>query len=433
MGKTARTILQGKLILRTPKVKDENKAYPVYLYYYCGGRQIRESTSISARVDDWNKDKGELRASYGSNYQKYNKYLHTQLREVDSCIFEYVEKNGSITPAIVRSFIKSDYTQLRPDKGDGFLNYALNLVKKEYKDHVIKISTYKNSESILNQFKKYMDEMNIDDTGLYVGDISRTIVRDFLEWGLNRKLKKETVEKYLELIAKVCRRAFNEGLLPKPTVDEITGIKLEDRLDDNNRKTVDYLVFEELGKLKRSAPNSLTARQTDYLDLFLFAFYSEGLRVSDVLTLRWCDIDYKKDEIFKVHVKPRAKKSVPLREEAKKILERWKGRNRVFCFDLLPENFDLTDEEELRIRRNSVTSNINRCLKRIARNAQLDKNLHFHMSRHSWSVAALEQGMSINFISEFLGHSSPEITSRVYACHTDATKAKAVNDLRFDF
>lgn len=433
MGKTARILPQGKYILRTPKIVDENQAYPIYLYYFCGGRQIRECTSISVKVSDWNKNSGELRASYGSDYKKYNDYLRKRLRKVDNCIFEYVEKNGSITPAIVRSFTKSDYTQLRQDKGDCFLNYALNLVKKEYKDHVIRVSTYKNSESILNQFKKYMDEMNIDDTGLYVGDISRTIVRDFLEWGLNRKLKKETVEKYQELIAKVCRRAFNEGLLPKTTVDEIAGIKLEDRLDDNTRKTVDYLVFEELGKLKRSAPNSLTERQSDYLDLFLFAFYSEGLRISDVLTLRWCDIDYENEEIYKVQVKPRTKNCVPLRVEAKKILEKWKGRNRVFCFDLLPENFDLCDEEELRVRRNSITSNINRCLKRIARNAQLDKNLHFHMSRHSWSTCALEQGMSINIISECLGHSSPEITSRVYASYTDATKAKAVNDLKFDF
>ena len=36
-----------------------------------------------------------------------------------------------------------------------------------------------------------------------------------------------------------------------------------------------------------------------------------------------------------------------------RILEKWKGRNKVFVFDLLPENFDINDHEAIYRRRNS--------------------------------------------------------------------------------
>ena len=66
MGKTARLFPTGRFMLRTPKTTDKQQAYPIYLYYYCGGKQIRESVDIYTKVADWNSKMGELRASYGA-------------------------------------------------------------------------------------------------------------------------------------------------------------------------------------------------------------------------------------------------------------------------------------------------------------------------------------------------------------------------------
>lgn len=293
------------------------------------------------------------------------------------------------------------------------------------------MSTYKNTISIFNQFKMYLNDRYGDGCQLLVGDITKQIVRGFLEWGSDRKRKKVTIEKYLELICKVCRHASDDGMLPESTAKAITGIKLEDSLDDADNEKIKYLIFDELRKLKHYDANSLTKRQSDYLQIFFFAFFT-GLRISDTISLKWRNVDFDKKKIRKVLVKPHEKKRVPLRDEAIMILEKWRGRNRTFCFDLLPANFDLKDEEEFRIRRNSITSNINKCLKRIAKVVGIDKNLTFHMARHSFSVLCLEQGMPIPMISKCLGHATPEITSRVYACYTDDATAKAVNDLKFD-
>lgn len=100
---------------------------------------------------------------------------------------------------------------------------------------------------------------------------------------------------------------------------------------------------------------------------------------------------------------------------------------------LLPENFDLNDEEELRIRRNSITATINKSLQRISEIAQIDKKVTFHMARHSWAVNALEQGIPISMLSELMGHSCVEITEKVYAQWTQNAKAETVSKLKYHF
>lgn len=438
MGRVACKYPQGKYILRTPVNADAEELCPIYLYYFCGGKKIRFSTDIWTMVKDWNQDAmhgvGELRASYGVDYKKKNQALQKKLRKIDSQIFDYVEQNGAISPDIIAALINGDDRPLRTDKGQSFVVYALDILEKEYKGRKIRISTYKNSITNLNQFKKFLNDKGCERNGeLFVGDISEELVRDFMSWGLNRGRKTDTVEKYIETISKICRRASDEGLLSKPSAQAIADIAVEQSLDDISHRSIKYLTAEEISMFVHIDRNIINEKKADVLDMFRFSFLSCGLRISDIITLRWSDIDFNKKELCKIQVKTRGRNIIPFTDEALKILEEWKGRHNVFVFGLLPDNFDLKDEESLRTRRNSITSTINKRLKSISKNAQLDKKVTFHMARHSWAVSALEQGMSMSMISSLLGHTSTMVTEKVYAEFRQDTKAEAVRNLKLVF
>ena len=435
MGRVARKYPTGRFFLRTPAKIDEEKLYPVYLCYFIGGKKIRQSTSIMAMTKDWNQNAnhgiGELRASYGSEYKKKNQQLQKLLRKVDGNIFDYVEMNGEISPDIIQGFICGDDKPLRADKGRNFVAYALELLEKQYMRRKIRISTYKNSVSILNQFKNFLSDKECGQKGeLFVGNITEDIVRDFLSWGLERGRKTDTVEKYLETISKICRQASDNGFLCKASAQAITDIALEDNLDDSLARSIKYLTTVEIGKLVNIDRSIISNKQADVLEMFKFSYLSCGPRISDIITLRWCDIDFEKKELCKIQVKTRGRNIIPLTDEALKILEEWKGRHNVFVFGLLSDNFDLKDEVMLRTRRNSITSAINKQLKSISKKVQLDKKVTFHMARHSWAVSALEQGMSISMISSLLGHTSTAITEKVYAEFRQEAKAEAVRNLK---
>jgi len=435
MGRVARKYPTGGFFLRTPAKVDEDKLYPVYLYYFCGGKKLRQSTSVLALAKDWNQKAnhgiGELRASYGPDYRKKNLQLQKMLRKIDGSIFDYVEMNGEISPDIIQGFICGDDRPLRADKGRNFVAYALELLEKQYMRRKIRISTYKNSVSILNQFKNFLSDKECGQKGeLFVGNITEDIVRDFLSWGLERGRKTDTVEKYLETISKICRQASDNGFLCKASAQAITDIALEENLDDSLARSIKYLTTVEIGKLVNIDRSIISNKQADVLEMFKFSYLSCGPRISDIITLRWCDIDFEKKELCKIQVKTRGRNIIPLTDEALKILEEWKGRHNVFVFGLLSDNFDLKDEVMLRTRRNSITSTINKQLENISKKAQLSKKVTFHMARHSWAVSALEQGMSISMISSLLGHTSTAITEKVYAEFRQEAKAEAVRNLK---
>ena len=437
MGRVARKYPTGRFFLRTPAKIDEEKLYPVYLCYFNGGKKIRQSTSIMAMTKDWNQDAnhgiGELRASYGSEYKKKNQQLQKLLRKVDGNIFDYVEMNGEISPDIIQGFICGDDKPLRADKGRNFVAYALELLEKQYMRRKIRISTYKNSVSILNQFKNFLSDKECGQKGeLFVGNITEDIVRDFLSWGLERGRKTDTGEKYLETISKICREASNNGLLCKASAQAIADIVIEENLDDSLSRSIKYLTTEEIGKLVNIDRSIISNKQADVLEMFKFSYLSCGPRISDIITLRWCDIDFEKKELCKIQVKTRGRNTIPLTDEALEILKQWRGRHNIFVFGLLPDDFDLKDEERLRTRRNSITSTINKRLENISKKAQLSKKVTFHMARHSWAVSALEQGMAISMISSLLGHSSTMVTEKVYAEFRHDAKAEAVRNLKLN-
>lgn len=438
MGRVARKYPTGGLFLRTPAKVDEDKLYPVYLYYFCGGKKIRQSTSVLALAKDWNQKAnhgiGELRASYGPDYRKKNQQLQKMLRKIDGSIFDYVEMNGEISPDIIQGFICGDDRPLRADKGRNFVAYALELLEKQYMRRKIRISTYKNSVSILNQFKNFLSDKECGQKGeLFVGNITEDIVRDFLSWGLERGRKTDTVEKYLETISKICRQAADNGFLCKASAQAITDIALEENLDDSLARSIKYLTTVEIGKLVNIDRSIISNKQADVLEMFKFSYLSCGPRISDIITLRWCDIDFEKKELCKIQVKTRGRNIIPLTDEALKILEEWKGRHNAFVFGLLSDDFDLKDEVMLRTRRNSITKSINNSLESISKKAQLEKKVTFHMARHSWAVSALEQGMAISMISSLLGHSSTMVTEKVYAEFRQDAKAEAVRNLKLNF
>jgi len=435
MGRIARKYPTGRFFLRTPAKVDEEKLYPVYLCYFCGGKKIRQNTNIMSLKKDWNQNAnhgiGELRASYGSDYKKKNLVLQKMLRKIDSQIFDYVEQNGVITSGVIIAFLNGDNKPLRDDKGTSFTAYASDLLEKQYTKKKIRISTYKNSVTIINQFRKFMDSNNISE--IFIGDITENLVRDFIAWGLERGRKTDTIEKYLETVCKICRQATADGLLPKESLQAIADITLDKCIDDNTHRKIKYLSTNETSELVKLGYKLANPKQYAVLDMFLFAYYACGMRISDIITLRWCDIDLNKKELDKIQVKTRGRNIIPLTDEALEILRRWQGQHEVFVFGLLPDDFNLMDEEMLRTRRNSITSFINKSLEIIAKKAGLDKKVSFHMARHSWAVAALEQGMSISMISSLLGHTSTTITEKVYAEFRQEAKAEAVRNLKFNY
>lgn len=103
------------------------------------------------------------------------------------------------------------------------------------------------------------------------------------------------------------------------------------------------------------------------MDYFFFSYYACGMRLSDLMTLEWKHIDWDARVIRIRQFKTKRFPDVlpPLCEPAIEILRRWEkyGRNKRFVFDMLPEDYDLKDQNRLYMDRNSKDKTINTSLK----------------------------------------------------------------------
>lgn len=248
------------------------------------------------------------------------------------------------------------------------------------------------------------------------------------------KKKATTVNKTLCPILQACEYACQLGYISHQLNASLQDLymKEEDRLDEEERN-IKYLTEERLAELVSVYNTIEQPRRKEFLEMWLFAFHACGMRMVDVMTLRWKDIDFNKNFISKIQVKTRNRNTIPLSEPLIRILEKWKGRNKVFVFDLLPENFDINDHEAIYRRRNSWNNTINTSLRCISHNLKWNQDLTFHVSRHTWAVLALAHGAEISGISRLLGHASTGVTERVYAEFLPDNLAAVVSKLGFCF
>ena len=142
-------------------------------------------------------------------------------------------------------------------------------------------------------------------------------------------------------------------------------------------------------------------------DAWLFAFYAYGMRFSDLATLRWENIEGNK--IRYTMQKTGKEFSQILPPDALTLLEKYMPENhrpKAMIFPILRSGFDkLSKEEQLR-KISSVNASGNKILKAIAAQAGIEKNLSFHIARHSFAYSGFMRVKDVRIMQQTLKHTS---------------------------
>lgn len=132
----------------------------------------------------------------------------------------------------------------------------------------------------------------------------------------------------------------------------------------------------------------------------IFLLYGCGLRVGEVIDLEIKSIDSVKNIINIVGAKGNKDRQVMLPKETLLLL-------REYFVVYKPQQYLFNGQFDAQY---SATS-INQFLKKYAKAAGINKNVHAHLLRHSFATHLLENGTDIKLIQGLLGHSSPKTTA----------------------
>ncbi|OYU84370.1 MAG: hypothetical protein CFE24_07120 [Flavobacterium sp. BFFFF2] len=155
-------------------------------------------------------------------------------------------------------------------------------------------------------------------------------------------------------------------------------------------------------QIKKLFKTATTAKQRAILHLF----YSCGLRRTEAENLNTSDIHFGENLLYVRQGKGAKRRVIPINERVKKDLEHYYNTERT-----------KTNHQAFMLNRTNERmsgQSYNKALKELTRASKIDKPTTLHHLRHSIATHLLENGLSIEFVRDFLGHSHLEAT-QIYA------------------
>lgn len=446
--------MKGKFILRKDKGPNQYGEYCVYIQYSTMGVPVRKSLDIWVKPEHWSGDDGrtDRYVITGRNGHPQGGMLNSRLlnirRSYDRTIEELLEEQpGSVmTVPMLRSILNGSFKE-RQEIENGkipFVDYALEVNQDLYRNRKISYSVWYNIQCQMNMFTKYLRHVrmkNLDgDSVLYCKDLTVDVISGYIDWRRENGNTNDTINKSLTPIFKTVRKIARQGWIDRNTGEEILELYLPTNIKslEDNKEDRHYLTEEQVRQLIKVTERSKYPRTKELVDMFLFSIHAGGMRFSDVCTLRWSEVDMVNRAIRHLQMKNHTRKptvlNLPVTEEGMKILEKWEGKNDNFVFGMLPDDFNLDDEECLKLSLNSQNKTMNQSLRCLGEKMGLPFRLHFHCARHTFGTLGLNKGVDLNVISHLMGHSSTWVTQKVYSKYLPETLSREVNEkLNFNF
>lgn len=404
--------------LELDKKPNKQGQYQVYIRITKDRKLKRVKTSIQLnRPSDWNPNtrNGKFIRASEPNATKWNDVLADELEQAKSTF--RAESSASLNAVV--------YNIKHKDCEKSFLDYLKTIIQGKYK---VGATNAKHYQTLENKLAEYLAQNK--QTDLAFSDLTPAFLSKFeafLHTTRNiREPEKLISQNYIKTLMVKLRAVINRAI-------NIDGLM---KVDDNPFRAYKIAevktMKEKLEEYETDSIAALELKEGTWLwntrNAFLFSYYCAGIRVADVLQMRWGNISesgrlcYQMGKTHKV-------RDIGLVDEAKAILKLyWKegAKPTDYIFPLLSNEAEwakyVTQEQKdtmpvpmKRKLQNQISSKnvlLNKNLKTIAKMAGITKNLSFHISRHSFTYQGMKKGIPPMILKEALGHSSLTITER---------------------
>ena len=219
-------------------------------------------------------------------------------------------------------------------------------------------------------------------------------------------LSPKSLQRLLSSCRSLFRQLTREGLLAHDPLAGVRGPKV-------HRKLPQVLDVDEATALvEGDGDDGLAVRDRAMLELF----YSSGLRLSELIGLRWLDLDLDAGEV-RVLGKGRKTRIVPV------------GRHAIAALRALGEAEDRESESPVfRGRHGAPISprTVQTRMKTLAMRQGFAKHVHPHLLRHTFASHMLESSGDLRAVQELLGHADIA-TTQIYT-HLDFQHLAKVYD-----
>ena len=440
------------------ELRKSPSGYPVFLRITEDGKHLRYKTTITlSKKSDWDSKKQKIKYSE-PNRDSWQGELD-QLLERAKSIHRDLEKESTSSPSKI-------IEELRGTKrSDSFLAFAESK-RDEYKAAGA-LSSMRKYDQVCRKFTAFALSRGRDPYSIKFKEMDYEFIAAFdayMQTLDNKQFKKyekgegkrdkpdestpgapKLHPNYIAKILHYTSRLFNNA----------TRLKLVSA-DDNPFK--EYKIKEvktereelTLEEVKRIINLDLERGSKEWhsRNFFLFAMYCAGIRVSDVLTLRWSNVSEgnrlryqmgKNHKVQDIILLPLTIEIINLYKSEARTPDDYifpymkSGKHAELCDKVKSlRDFDILDGESKLIYKEVISakeSMVNNGLKIIRDKAGITKPLSTHISRHTFSRLAKEVHTDNSILQGLLMHSSVSITERYMGRFSTDAKDEAMREV----
>ena len=371
--------------LRT-STKDSTKGY-VWYSFYVNREKIHESTRLPLDVKDWDEKRSRVKKGAEGADDK-NLIIESIAARITDVDVRFRLRNRKPTK---ESFLRA---MRRPCDFDSFFSFVDYIRKKDVR---LGESTKKTEGIVITKLKKFRP-------GLSIEEIDRQFLDEFLAWLMkDRANNPNTAHKNICVLKKYVLAAKRDGYIDK---DPFEGWRMP-----RTSPSVVFLTEEELTRLV----NIYKAGSCDYihhrsLEVFLFLCFS-SLHIGDARGLKMEQYGESCFTYFRKKLETRKPEPiiVPISEPMRSITVNMVGVRK--CGPVIVG----APSDQC----------MNRCLKDIAADARIYKNISLKVGRHTFATIFLRRTHDLLSLKSILGHSDIKDTL-VYAHVMDEDKREGV-------
>lgn len=388
------------------KSKTKNDQAPIYLRITVNGQRLEISLKRWIPINDWNAIKGVAKGSR-PEYKSLNLYLEKNRR----MILEIYEELQTSKQLITAQAIKSIYLG---EEQNEFTLCKLMKYHNTNSTETLAPGTLKNYFTTAKYVKKYLKEkMKKDD--IYLSSLSYRFITDFeyflrktASFNPHQPLSNNGIMKHMERLRKMVSMAVKLEWMEK---DPFANYQLKFKKVERG-----YLTLQELTAIENK--KFTIPRLQLVQDLFIFSCYT-GMSYIDTVNLTPDKINIGIDGeqwIISKRQKSDEQFKVPLLPKALEIIEKYKDHPQAIAKGKL---FPGMSNQKL-----------NSYLKEIADLCGIEKNMTFHLARHTFATTVtLSNGVPLETVSKLLGHSKIT-TTQIYAKVIERKVSDDMNNLR---
>ncbi|GGD64427.1 integrase [Emticicia aquatilis] len=371
-----------KLVLR--KKKNKEGTFPLALRITKDRKTSFIHLGYNLNEDDWDEVKQRVKKSH-PNSVRLNNYILKKLSEANDHSLELETQRNYVSSQSVKQKIK-------PSAASTFFPQA-ELYLQRLKE-AGKYNQYTSDKPRVKHFKEFIKQ------DIAFQDITVSLLERFQNHVKSKlNLSERSAINHIVVMRSIFSFAIKEGVVDEKYYPFGKG-KMKIKFPESTKVGLNAEEIERLENVE------LSGAANHARNLFLFSYYFAGVRISDVLRLRWSD--FQNDRLHYSMGKNQKVGSLKIPDKADTILKQYEAFKENKDDFVFPELKGVNLDNKFVTQRTIAfkTSALDKCLKtQVAPAAEIDKKLTMHIARHSFAQMANEK-IPVQILQKLYRHSS---------------------------